>query len=124
LADRQEGAIPDKAIPAMHMIPLDEIIADALGVGTNAVSVEREYLRLVEMGGSEFDILMELSPEDLAAFTPPMILEGILRMREGRLQITPGYDGVFGKIQIFTQTEREKGLVPQEKAEADQLKLF
>jgi PHP family Zn ribbon phosphoesterase len=53
-----------------------------------------------------------------------MILEGILRMREGRLQITPGYDGVFGKIQIFTQAERENGLVPQEKAEADQMKLF
>jgi PHP family Zn ribbon phosphoesterase len=124
LADRRGGAVPDKAIPALHMVPLEEIIADALGVGSNAVSVEKEYLRLVEKGGSEFDILTELSPEDIAVFTPPMILEGILRVRQGRLNITPGYDGVFGKIQIFSPAEREKGPVPEERAEADQMKLF
>jgi uncharacterized protein (TIGR00375 family) len=124
LADRREGTVPDKAIPALHMVPLEEIIADALGVGSNAASVEKEYLRLVEKGGSEFDILMELSPEDIAVFTPPMILEGILRVRQGRLSITPGYDGVFGKIQIFSPAEREKGPVPEERAEADQMKLF
>ena len=124
LADREEGTVPDKAIPALHMVPLDEIIADALGVGNNAASVEKEYLRLVDKGGSEFDILTELSPEDLASFTPPMILEGILRVREGRLNITPGYDGVFGKIQIFSPQEREKGPAQGENPEADQMKLF
>ncbi len=124
LADRKEGAVPDKAIPALHMVPLDEIIADALGVGNSAASVEKEYLRLVDKGGSEFDILTELSPEDLASFTPPMILEGILRVREGRLNITPGYDGVFGKIQIFSPQEREKGPAQGENPEANQMKLF
>jgi uncharacterized protein (TIGR00375 family) len=124
LADRPEGAVPDKAVPAMHMVPLEEIIAEALGVGTNAVSVEREYLRLVEQGGSEFAILMELSPEDLGTFVPPMILEGILRVREGRLLITPGFDGVFGKVRIFTQAEREKGVIFEEEPEAGQMKLF
>ncbi len=107
LADRPEGYVPQKAIPALRTVPLDEIIANALGVGSNATSVEREYLRLVEKGGSEFDILLELSPEELGSFIPPRILEGILRVREGRLQITPGHDGVFGKIEIFSVAEKE-----------------
>ncbi len=124
LADRREGHVPAKAIPALHVVPLDEIIADALGVGSQASSVEREYLRLVEKGGSEFDILLELSPEELASFTPPLILEGIMRVREGRLQITPGYDGVFGKIQIFSQEEREKGPEAGKNPPASQMKLF
>jgi uncharacterized protein (TIGR00375 family) len=124
LADRPEGVISPKAIPALHMVPLNEIIADALGVGTNASSVEKEYLRLIEKGGSEFDILLELAPEDLTSFTPPLILEGILRVRQGRLKITPGYDGVFGKIQIFSSLEREKGPTPEEVGEVEQMKLF
>jgi len=124
LADRPEGVISPKAIPTLHMVPLNEIIADALGVGTNASSVEKEYLRLIEKGGSEFDILLELSPEDLASFTPPLILEGILRVRQGRLKITPGFDGVFGKIQIFSSLEREKGPAPEEVGEVNQMKLL
>lgn len=122
LADRPEGSVPAKAIPALHMVPLDEIIADVLGVGPGAASVEKEYLAMVERGGPEFDILLELSPEELSVFTPPRILEGILRVREGRLKITPGHDGVFGKIQIFSPEDKESA--PGGEADAGQMKLF
>ena len=117
LADRPEGTIPKSAIPSIHLIPLEEILAEALGqrVGTKAVEVE--YERLVERGGSEFQILLDTAPNELASFTPPRVLEGIIRMRQGKVSIIPGYDGVYGKISLFPEEKEEKK--PKE-----QLKLF
>jgi uncharacterized protein (TIGR00375 family) len=120
LADRPEGYKPADAIPSIHLIPLREIIAEALEIGVGSVGVEREYLKMVEKGGSEFTILLDLTQEDLAQFATPRIVEGIMRVREGRVKIVPGYDGVFGKIQIFSESRKNEG--GQE--ESKQLSLF
>ncbi len=101
LADRKEGFIPDNSIPFTSLIPLEEIISEALGRGTGTQSVNREYERLVSEAGNEFKLLLDLSREDLSVFVPPKILEGIIRVREGRVKIIPGYDGLYGKIKIF-----------------------
>ncbi len=101
LADRKEGFIPDNSIPFKSLIPLEEIIAEALGRGTGTQSVNREYERLISEAGNEFKILLDLSRGDLSVFVPPKILEGIIRVREGRVKIIPGYDGLYGKIKIF-----------------------
>jgi uncharacterized protein (TIGR00375 family) len=117
LADRPSGFIPKNAIPSVHLIPLEEIIAEALGFRMGTKAVESEYERLVERGGSEFQILLDSSPEELAAFVSPTILDGIIRMRQGKVLIMPGHDGVYGKINLFPErrgTEETK----------EQLKLF
>jgi uncharacterized protein (TIGR00375 family) len=120
LADRPEGYKPADAIPAVHLIPLREIIAEALGVGVESVSVEREYFKMVEKGASEYKILMDLPLEELMRCASPRVAEGIMRVREGKVKIVPGYDGVFGKIQIFDESEKEE--TGQE--ESKQLSLF
>lgn len=117
LADRPEGFIPKNAIPSIHLIPLDEVIAEGLNQRVGTKAVETEYERLVERGGSEFKILLEATPDELATFVPPRILEGIIRMRQGKVSIIPGHDGVYGKISLFP--EKKEG---QESKE--QLKLF
>ena len=108
LADRPEGYKPENAIPFVRLIPLQEIVAEAMGIGVGSTGVKREYERLIEKGGSEFRILLDLSREELASFTPERILEGIIRVREGNLTIRPGYDGVFGEIKIFGEEEKEE----------------
>jgi uncharacterized protein (TIGR00375 family) len=101
LADKPEGFKPDNAIPFRNFIPLDEIIADAKGVGKGSVSVERDYLSMVAKFGTEFEILMRASKEDLIKSLPPRVAEGILRVREGRVSINAGFDGEYGTISIF-----------------------
>ena len=117
LADRPEGFIPKNAIPSIHLIPLEEVIAEALGVRVGTKSVEAEYERLIDKGGSEFRILLDATPNELTSFVPPNILEGIVRMRQGKVSIIPGHDGVYGKINLFP--ERKGG-----EESKDQLKLF
>jgi PHP family Zn ribbon phosphoesterase len=35
------------------------------------------------------------------------VVEGIRRMREGRVYIEPGYDGEFGRVHLFEDTPAE-----------------
>ncbi len=119
MADRAEGFIPGNSMPSIHLIPLDEIIAESLGVGVGTKAVEGEYERLIGLGSSELAILLDLPPEELKRFTSPRVLEGIIRMRQGKLHIVPGHDGVYGKINIFSPDGSGEGEVSEQ-----QMSLF
>jgi len=108
LSDRKEGLGGEGKIPFKSLVPLEEIIAESLGVTTASKRVGLEYKKLIKELGSEFNILLEASKEGLIGATLPEIAEGIIRVREGRVSITPGYDGVYGKVSIFSESEQKK----------------
>jgi PHP family Zn ribbon phosphoesterase len=68
---------------------------------------------------NEFEILLDLTENQIASISSPEIALAIMRVREGKVKLQGGYDGLFGKINIFSAKEREKmSLKPK------QLKLF
>ncbi len=88
-------------IPFRHLIPLNEIIADVLGVGVASMAVRKEYEKLIDIFGNEFKILMDADYEGLKKISSPAIALGIINVREGRVELIPGYDGEYGKIKIL-----------------------
>jgi len=110
LADRPEGETPPGRIPYRSLVPLEEIIAQAMGLQPGAKGVTQEYERLVGRFGSEFHILLDLSEEALGKETPPRILQAIRKVRAGELEIEPGHDGVYGKVTIPLDAEEQLSL--------------
>ena len=110
LGERDYGFIPLKAIPFRSIIPLEEILAETLGVGVASKKVLAQYESMVEKK-PEFEILLEVARDELSSISSPQIAESIMRVREGKVNIAGGYDGVFGKIQIYSEEERDKLLL-------------
>jgi PHP family Zn ribbon phosphoesterase len=106
LADRKKPLTPQGA-PGYHsLIPLPEIIAEARGVGANSKAVADEYMKMLVRLGNEFKIVMDMPLEEIEQAAPPLVAEGIGRMRARKVHIEPGYDGEYGKVKIFDDGER------------------
>lgn len=108
LADREEGFKPEGAIPYKHLVPLEEIIAEALGYRKESESVRRVYEDLILKLGSEMEILLEVDEEELFKKAPNRVAKGVMNVRRGDVEVIPGYDGVYGVVKVFREEEEIK----------------
>ncbi|MHB9293709.1 putative ATP-dependent DNA helicase Rep [Hollandina sp. SP2] len=96
--------------PYRSLIPLKELLGELLAVGSASKKVETAYRSLIEQGGSELSLLMDMPQEALESLSAPGLSgEGlslaIQRMRRGAVSIQPGYDGEYGIIRAFPPGE-------------------
>jgi uncharacterized protein (TIGR00375 family) len=84
LADRKYGFEPKGAVAFRNLIPLEEIIAETLGVGTASKKVAKFY---GEMTGRypEFVILLDLEEKQIAEVSTPEIAH-ILKISENAVR--------------------------------------
>jgi uncharacterized protein (TIGR00375 family) len=108
LADRPLGGKPANAVPFKNLISLDEIIGEALGVGPKSKKVMEEYKKLIAKFGRELNILLNVSYDEITQASNSRLAEAIKRVREGKVNIRPGYDGEYGKISIFKEEEKKE----------------
>lgn len=106
IADRGEGIIPANATSFQQTVELDKIIGEALGIkNRQAKKTQALYHSMLSSLGTELDILLDIPLNKISEVTPEIVVEGIRRVREGKLFITPGFDGQYGVVKIFSDEE-------------------
>jgi uncharacterized protein (TIGR00375 family) len=107
LADRREGFIPENRQTYTSIIPLADILSQIFEVGPKTKRVTGYYQKAIEALGPELPLLTQLSFEKIKGAGVPLLAEAIMKMRGGDIQIDPGFDGEYGKVNIFSRQEKQ-----------------
>ncbi len=108
LARRPEGEKPPKTYPFYSIIPLAEILGEIVNTGPKSKKVEKALRAAIETLGPELSILHHLPVGEIDGAGIPLLAEAVHRMRDGRVHVTAGFDGEYGKVRIFTPDERDQ----------------
>ena len=103
LVDREEGFVKKDGKKYESLVPLPEVVAACMGYSTASKKVQGCFEQMMQTLGTEFDILRNVPAEDIKSCAGERIAEGIENVRTGNVKRIPGYDGEYGKIQLFDE---------------------
>ena len=103
LADREEGFVKKDGKKYESLVPLPEVVAACMGYSTASKKVQGCFEQMMQTLGTEFDILRNVPAKDIKSCAGERIAEGIENVRTGNVKRIPGYDGEYGKIQLFDE---------------------
>ena len=103
-ACRQSGRFCEKDGKKYEsLVPLPEVISTCMGYSTASKKVQGCFEQMIQTLGTEFDILRNVPSEDIKSCAGERIAEGIENVRTGNVKRIPGYDGEYGKIELFEE---------------------
>ena len=103
LADRAEGFVKKDGKKYESLVPLPEVIPTCMGYSAASKKVQGCFEQMIQTLGTEFDILRNVPSEDIKSCAGERIAEGIENVRTGNVKRIPGYDGEYGKIELFDE---------------------
>ena len=109
IAKEPRGFKPKNAKDFYSLIPLHELISILYETPMASKKSWGIYNNLIEKFGNEFNILMNVSKEEfLKKEIDEKLAELILKSREGKMKVKPGYDGEYGKVLLEEREKQEK----------------
>ena len=103
LADRAEGFVKKDGKKYESLEPLPEVLSTCMGYSAARKKVQGCFEQMIQTLGTEFDILRNVPSEDIKSCAGERIAEGIENVRTGNVKRIPGYDGEYGKIELFDE---------------------
>ncbi|VVB83123.1 Uncharacterised protein [uncultured archaeon] len=98
LASHEKGFKLKNAKPFFKLLPIHELLSLVLESPLESKNTWKKYNELIEMFGNEFNILLNVPKEEFAnKNVDEKIIDIILRNREEKIKVKPGYDGEYGK---------------------------
>ena len=89
---------PNGRPPFRSLVPLRELLSFSLSVGPATKTVDRHYEALVNEFAGELNVLTSAAVDDLDRISGPRLAQAVSAVREGRVDVEPGYDGVYGTV--------------------------
>jgi len=87
--------------PFVKLVPLNEIIAESLFSTVSGQKVKTLFDQLCHKFGSEVNVLLKVSKEEIAREAGARVAEGVNKVRRGDIAILPGFDGQYGIVKIW-----------------------
>lgn len=111
LATRKKSQVQSKK-EVEYIVPLAALIAQVKGVKSSKTkTVQTMYQQVLATLGDEFSVLRTASPTRISQVGYPLLSRAIKLMRQGKLEIHPGYDGVYGQITVPPVSETQLPLL-------------